>query len=136
MALASLNKQIHLHFVSRKEKEAHCMRLSGHDVSGTSPHFRSILVFEMKSELRCWVLFAVGFSRGPRMTDMQEHFLHFCGIILCRFPRQWESVFQILRERRHVGVSHLEVRWRGDFEVWEGSAKREGDRSRGSRENK
>jgi hypothetical protein len=60
VALALLNKQIHLHFVSRKENEAHCMRLSGHDVSGSSPHFRSVLVFEMRSELKCCVLFTVG----------------------------------------------------------------------------
>jgi hypothetical protein len=44
-------------------------------------------------------------------------------------------VFQILRERRHVGVSHLQVRRRGDFRVWRGVQKGEvTDRSRGSRE--
>ena len=63
------------------------MRLSGHDVSGSSPHFRSILVSEMRSELRCCVLFAVGSLPRAENDELQEHFLHFFGIILCRFPR-------------------------------------------------
>ena len=78
------------------------MRLSGYDVSGTSPHFRSTLVFEMRSEQRCCVLFAVGSL--PR-AENDGH----ARTLSLQVPEVVASVFQILGVRRHVGVSHLAV---------------------------
>jgi hypothetical protein len=78
------------------------MRLSGYDVSGTSPHFRSTLVFEMRSEQRYCVLFAVGSL--PR-AENDGH----ARTLSLQVPEVVASVFQILGVRRHVGVSHLAV---------------------------